>query len=82
MQDESSRTVAIKAGRVGQAVLTLLLDDAQQRPWSIAEVQRAIGNELQASDALTNLHADGLIHRLGDFVFATRAAVRAGEISL
>lgn len=65
-----------------RAVLTMLLDDAQQRPWSIAEVQRAIGDDGQAQDALTNLHADGLVHRLGDFVFASRAAGRVDEISL
>lgn len=82
MQDESSCTALVEAGRVEQAVLTMLLDDAQQRPWSIAEVQRAIGGDVRAQDALTNLHADGLIHRIGDFVFASRAAVRVDEISL
>lgn len=82
MQDESSRKEAIEAGQVEQAVLAMLLDDAQQRPWSIAEVQCAIGNEVQAYDALTDLRADGLVHRIGDFVFASRAAVRADDISL
>lgn len=80
MQDESSRTQQAGDDSVQQAVMAMLLDAAQQRPWSVAEVQCAIGDENKAVDALANLRADGLIHRCGEFVFASRAAVRADEI--
>lgn len=61
-------------------VLAMLLDADYQRPWSIEEVQREYGDRVAAKDALDNLRGAGLIHQLGDFVFATRAAVRAEEI--
>jgi hypothetical protein len=82
MHHESSRTEAIEAGSIEQAVLAMLLDGAQQRPWSTAEVRRAVGDEIAATDALANPRADGLIHRFGHFVFASRAAVRADELRL
>lgn len=61
-------------------VLAMLLDNSYQRPWSIEEVQREYRDPIAAKDALDNLQSSGLIHRIGDFVFATRAAVRAEEI--
>jgi predicted transcriptional regulator len=61
------------------AVLELLLDS--QRPWSISEIQREIGEEIATTDAIANLHAAGLAHRTTDnFIFATRAAVRYYEL--
>lgn len=81
MQDESSRTQQAGDESVQQAVMSMLLDTAQQRPWAVAEIQCAIGDANKASDALANLRADGLIHRCGEFVFASRAAVRADEIA-
>ncbi len=62
-------------------VLDLLIDRDQQRPWAVQEVIRAHGHEQNALDALVRLHGDGLIHRTGDFVFATRAAIRYSQIS-
>jgi hypothetical protein len=44
--------------------------------WSVTEVAQAIGNEIDALDALVGLHAAGLIHRCHEFVFVTRPAVR------
>jgi hypothetical protein len=81
MQDESSRSKEVDGESVQQAVLSTLLIPDQQRPWAVAEIQRAIGDENAAADALSELHAEGLIHRCGEFVFASRAAVRADEIS-
>lgn len=65
---------------VEMCILGWLLDADYQRPWSIEEIQREYRNPVAAKDALDNLQGAGLIHRLGDFVFATRAAVRAEEI--
>jgi hypothetical protein len=62
------------------AVLGLLTDAEVQRPWSVAELEREIGDRVRTADALTRLYAAGLVHRFDEFVFATRAAVRAGEL--
>jgi hypothetical protein len=65
----------------GAILLWLILDDAQ-RPWSVDEIARELGDHGDAVDALARLHGVGLIHRMGEFVWATRAAIRADEISI
>jgi hypothetical protein len=62
------------------AVLDLLTDAEVQRPWSIGELKREIGHPVRTADAVARLYAAGLVHRLDEFVFATRAAVRGGEL--
>ncbi len=65
------------------AILLLLTDSDEQRPWSVEEIIREFGGRNAAIDALASLHGAGLIHRTtDDFVFATRAAIRAGEIDI
>jgi hypothetical protein len=63
-------------------ILEWLTDGDAQRPWSVDEVIREYGDRSQTLDALSRLHGVGLIHRSGDFLWATRAAVRAGEVRL
>jgi hypothetical protein len=65
----------------GNILLWLTLDDTQ-RPWSVDEIIREYGDRGNAIDALARLHGVGLIHRMGEFVWATRAALRADEIAL
>jgi hypothetical protein len=65
----------------GNILLWLTMDDAQ-RPWSVDEIVREYGDHNDATDALSRLHAVGLIHRMGEFVWATRAAIHAEEISI
>jgi hypothetical protein len=62
------------------AVLNLIIDAEQQRPRSVDEIIRERGNRVDALDAMDRLHSAGLIHRNGEFVFATRAAVRFSQI--
>ncbi|HWY18446.1 MAG TPA: hypothetical protein VNY27_07010 [Solirubrobacteraceae bacterium] len=62
------------------AILNLLIDSEQQRPRSVEEIIRERGNRIDALDAIDRLHSAGLIHRNGEFVFATRAAIRFSQI--
>jgi hypothetical protein len=77
---------AISAEHSELVVLTLLLDrsppllDCSRRLWSLDELARELGSELQASDAVAVLAAVGLAHRCGELVLATRAAVRFSEL--
>jgi hypothetical protein len=74
-----------------QALLDLLLED---RPglWTLAELDRqlhpssdtATGETpitVDVEDAVEDLYAVGLLHRLGQFVFATRAAHEAHRLA-
>lgn len=46
------------------------------------ELVRAMGEkQFLVEDAVTQLLADGLLHRHGEFVIATRAAVRFAELA-
>jgi hypothetical protein len=82
MQDEISRMPAEEDEQAEKGVLGLLLVSASQQPWSIMEVERELGRGLAIADAITSLHAAGLIHRCGEFVFASRAALRMDSLSL
>jgi predicted transcriptional regulator len=63
------------------SVLALLLDEDEQRPWSIQEIIRAIGSATIVADAIANLDAAGLVHRTRDnFVFVTHAAADYRDI--
>ncbi len=54
----------------------------EQRPWSVGELVLELGNPIDVEDALTRLHGTGLVHRCGEFVWATRAALAADAIEL
>ena len=63
-----------------RSILMLLLIDGQC-VWSVEELVSEIGHRLDTIDALDRLKAGGLINRCGDFVFATRAAIRFESIN-
>ena len=47
----------------------------------VDELVRAVGGkDFLVNDAVTDLVADGLLHRHGDFVVPTRAALRFDEL--
>lgn len=82
MQDQPNpRGVAADLDRIEHAVLCLLMDPDAPDLWSIAEVARAIGDEVEAADALISLHAAGLVHRCHEFVFVTRSTVRLTQLT-
>jgi hypothetical protein len=80
MPDENTTPDPRAESHAEDCILRWLLDSEQQRPWSVDEVAREYGDRLVAIDALANLNGVGLIHRMGDFVFATRAAIRFNQI--
>jgi hypothetical protein len=80
MQDESTPTSGHPDDRAEATVLLLLLADDASFPWSVREIQLELGELALADDAVANLRGSGLVHRCGDFVFPTRAAVRYAEL--
>ena len=77
MQDQPNpRDAAAELDGVERVVLHLLLDAGSPGILSEREVAQALGSEAHAAHALVQLHSAGLIHRLEEFVFATRPAVR------
>jgi hypothetical protein len=61
-------------------ILDRLTDAEDQRPWSLAELIRDFGDRLTTEDAISGLCASGLIHRCGELIFPTRAALRAVQL--
>ena len=81
MQDQTSpRDVAAEFDQVERVVLNLLLDSETAGVWSEREVAQALGSDVRAAHALVSLHSSGLIHRLEEFVFPTRAARRFWQL--
>jgi hypothetical protein len=70
-QDMPSRAEAEGEAAIDALVLTLLVE--ARTPWSLEEV----GRELADPDSATDV-----VHRLGKFVFPTRAGVRAAQLPL
>jgi hypothetical protein len=65
MQDEISRMPDEQEETAQKGVLGLLLALDSQRPWSVAEVERELGEHISTVDAVASLHAAGLVHRCG-----------------
>jgi hypothetical protein len=61
-----------------RAVLLLLFED--RSPWTLDELGRELCGRGDAADAVSALARAGLVHRLDDFVFPTRAARRSDEL--
>ena len=80
MQDETISGAAAEDVRVARAILALLLQPGEQRPWSVDEIELAIGDPLATVDALAELHATGLIHRWDRFVVASRPAIHMASL--
>ncbi|HEV7938558.1 MAG TPA: hypothetical protein VGP18_11120 [Solirubrobacteraceae bacterium] len=65
------------------AILGLLLNFEAGSLWSVEELIRQLSaSRLEVIDGLASLHAAGLIHRMGDYVFATRAASTFDQLEL
>jgi hypothetical protein len=75
MQDQTNETVGEQDYNTEETILVLLLG-AKQCVWSVDELVAEIGRRLDTTDALNRLRAAGFVHRCGEFIFATRAAIR------
>ena len=82
MQDDPSMDPTEVLRVNNSAVFGLLIGPHDQRPWSVRELVLEIGNQLDVEDAVARLHGAGLVHRCGEFVWATRAALAADAIEL
>jgi len=71
--------VAERENQLDSTILGMLIVRNNHRPMSVQEIEREIGKN--TIDSLSRLYSGGLIHRLDGFVWATRAAVMADEIS-
>ncbi len=67
--------------RVQQLVLHLLQEPGGPPMWSVGEIAAELDSELDALDAVANLRAAGLVHRVHEFVFPTRAATRMAALA-
>jgi hypothetical protein len=65
-----------------RCVLCVLLASTGCGLCSMHELTVAVGDDEMAALAVVGLHAEGLVHRLDRFVFATRAVVRAHELDV
>jgi hypothetical protein len=81
MQDERTSERENTADQAEQAVFMLLTGREDQRPWSVREIELEIGDRVAVADSLAHLHRGGLIHRCGEFVWATRAALCADQLA-
>ena len=67
--------------RLDGVILNLLVSEDTQRPWTEAEIARAINTPGHLPTALKRFRMAGLIHRWNDLVSASRPAVRFHEIT-
>jgi hypothetical protein len=79
MHDQTIPEPGERMDLADQDLLTTLTDGDIHRPWSLDELARECGAE--AGESVGRLARAGLIHRSGDYVWASRAAVRARELS-
>lgn len=82
MQDEDMPDPGRVLDEAQQCVLCMLLASVGSGLCSMHELGVAIGDHEAAELAVAGLHAEGLVHRLDGFVFATRAVMRAHELDV
>jgi hypothetical protein len=83
MSGRGSCVMAEQERQVEGAILALLLNFEAGSLWSVEELNSQLSaSRLEVIDGLASLHAAGLIHRIGDYVFATRAASTFDQLEL
>jgi len=67
---------------IERAVHGLLITRDEQRPWSVYEIELEIGDHIAVVDSLRRLQGLGLVHRCGEYAWATRAALAADDLAI
>lgn len=81
MQEEQTSSVAEQDNTADGCVMTRLLSERDQRPWSVEELIRDGDNDLEIKDAVARLRGLGLVHLTADgLVFPTRAALHLDRV--
>lgn len=78
MHDQPSQSPGERMDQLDRSLLAALTSNDSHRPWSVDEIASELATDPSAP--LARLSRAGLIHRSGDFVWATRAAVRGQEL--
>lgn len=78
---DQGSTARLSEEQIDNAVLDFMLCEPSW-PWSLEEVARELGSQPNAADAVRRLTSAGLLHRLDNFVFPSRAARRANELQI
>lgn len=81
MQAQGTSTPVLEDAAIDGTIMAMLLADDGQRPWTPDEIVREVGDEVAVTDGLRRLYGGGLIHRLEEFVFATRAALASEQLA-
>jgi predicted transcriptional regulator len=79
--EDTVRDLAAVERQTDLTVLATMLHN-ESWPWSLDELGRELQDHTMTEDAVRRLVESGLAHRLGDFVFPSRAAQRGVEIEL
>lgn len=82
MHEKAMRSAVERDSAIDEAVMGLLLGEYDGL-WAVEEVEREIGDSVQARDSLDRLVGGGLVHKVDErFVSASRAARLAREVPL
>lgn len=81
MQDDPSPDTGDVLRTIEAGIYERLTRPDEQRPWAVSELVLELRDPVAVQDALAELHDNGLIHRCGEFVWATRAARQADRLS-
>ena len=80
---ERPQDAEIDQEAVEAAIISMLLNDEHQLPWTRAEVEREMGaSTITTYDALVALRAAGLLHMHGELVIVSRAARRMDGLAM
>lgn len=81
LQDDEEFERLLLSMHIEHAVLHLMLDPKAAPVWTVRELGLALRSDVFAEEAVRTLAASGLVHRRGEFVFPTQAAVRFRQLA-
>jgi hypothetical protein len=67
--------------RIEHLTLHMMLEADCAPIWTVWELGLALRSDVFAEESVRRLQAAGLVHRLGEFVFPTQAAIRFRQLA-